>query len=155
MSWFDVGTIESFYDAHMDLISTLPIFNLYNNDWPIFSQTFNAPPAKFVRDSVGRIGNAIDSIVSLGSVLSGTHLERSVVGPWALAGGGSTITDSVLFDSVQVGAGARIHRAILDKNVVLEPGATIGVDRDRDVARGFTVTETGITVVGKDVHVHA
>ncbi|WJS92282.1 glucose-1-phosphate adenylyltransferase [Microbacterium testaceum] len=153
--WRDVGTIESFYDAHMDLISTLPVFNLYNNDWPIYSQTFNAPPAKFVRDSVGRIGNAIDSIVSLGSVLSGTHLERSVVGPWALAGGGSTITDSVLFDSVQVGAGARIHRAILDKNVVLEPGATIGVDRERDLARGFTVTETGITVVGKDVHVHA
>ena len=153
--WRDVGTIESFYDAHMDLISTLPIFNLYNDDWPIFSQTFNAPPAKFVRDSVGRIGNAIDSIVSLGSVLSGTHLERSVVGPWALAGGGSTITDSVLFDGVQVGAGARIHRAILDKNVTLAPGATIGVDRERDLARGFTVTETGITVVGKDVRVDA
>ncbi|WP_022879611.1 glucose-1-phosphate adenylyltransferase [Microbacterium sp. B19] len=151
--WRDVGTIESFYDAHMDLISTLPIFNLYNDNWPIFSQTFNAPPAKFVRDSVGRIGNAIDSIVSLGSVLSGTHLERSVVGPWALAGGGSTITDSVLFDGVQVGAGARIHRAILDKNVTLAPGATIGVDRERDLARGFTVTETGITVVGKDVRV--
>jgi glucose-1-phosphate adenylyltransferase len=151
--WRDVGTIESFYDAHMDLISTLPVFNLYNDNWPIFSQTFNAPPAKFVRDSVGRIGNAIDSIVSLGSVLSGTHLERSVVGPWALAGGGSTITDSVLFDGVQVGAGARIHRAILDKNVTLAPGATIGVDRERDLARGFTVTETGITVVGKDVRV--
>jgi glucose-1-phosphate adenylyltransferase len=151
--WRDVGTIESFYDAHMDLISTLPIFNLYNTNWPIFSQSFNAPPAKFVRDSVGRIGNAIDSIVSLGSVLSGTHLERSVVGPWALAGGGSTITDSVLFDGVQVGAGARIHRAILDKNVTLAPGATIGVDRERDLARGFTVTETGITVVGKDVRV--
>lgn len=153
--WRDVGTIESFYDAHMDLISTLPVFNLYNDAWPIFSQTFNAPPAKFVRDSVGRIGNAIDSIVSLGSVLSGTHLERSVVGPWALAGGGSTITDSVLFDGVQVGAGARIHRAILDKNVTLAPGATIGVDRERDLARGFTVTETGITVVGKDVRVDA
>ncbi|MCC4250142.1 MULTISPECIES: glucose-1-phosphate adenylyltransferase [Microbacterium] len=153
--WRDVGTIESFYDAHMDLISTLPIFNLYNTDWPIYSQTFNAPPAKFVRDSVGRIGNAIDSIVSLGSVLSGTHLERSVVGPWALAGGGSTITDSVLFDGVQVGAGARIHRAILDKNVTLAPGATIGVDRERDLARGFTVTETGITVVGKDVRVQS
>jgi len=151
--WRDVGTIESFYDAHMDLISTLPIFNLYNTDWPIYSQTVNAPPAKFVRDSVGRIGNAIDSIVSLGSVLSGTHLERSVVGPWALAGGGSTITDSVLFDGVQVGVGARIHRAILDKNVTLAPGATIGVDRERDLARGFTVTETGITVVGKDVRV--
>jgi glucose-1-phosphate adenylyltransferase len=153
--WRDVGTIESFYDAHMDLISTLPIFNLYNTDWPIYSQTVNSPPAKFVRDSVGRIGNAIDSIVSLGSVLSGTHLERSVVGPWTLAGGGSTITDSVLFDYVQVGAGARIHRAILDKNVTLADGATVGVDRERDIARGFTVTDTGITVVGKNVHVEA
>ena len=153
--WRDVGTIDSFFDAHMDLISTLPIFNLYNMQWPIHSQTVNSPPAKFVRDSVGRIGNAIDSIVSLGSVLSGTHLERSVVGPWALAGGGSTITDSVLFDYVRVGSGARIHRAILDKNVELAPGATVGVDRERDLARGFTVTDSGLTVVGKNVRVDA
>ncbi len=151
--WRDVGTIESFFDAHMDLISTLPIFNLYNMAWPIHSQTVNSPPAKFVRDSVGRIGNSIDSIVSLGSVLSGTHLERSVIGPWALAGGGSTITDSVIFDHVRVGQGARIHRAILDKNVVLGDGATVGVDREHDLARGFTVTETGITVVGKGTRV--
>lgn len=151
--WRDVGTIESFYDAHMDLISTLPVFNLYNTDWPIYSQTVNSPPAKFVRDSVGRIGNAIDSIVSLGSVLSGTHLERSVVGPWTLADGGSTITDSVLFDYVRVGAGARINRAILDKNVTLADGATVGVDRELDLARGFTVTDTGITVVGKNAFV--
>jgi glucose-1-phosphate adenylyltransferase len=149
--WRDVGTIDSFFDAHQDLISTLPIFNLYNMEWPIHSQTVNSPPAKFVRDSVGRMGNAIDSIVSLGSVLSGTHLERSVVGPWTLSGGGATITDSVLFDHVQVGAGARVHRAILDKNVVLADGATVGVDRERDLARGFTVTDSGITVVGKGV----
>ena len=153
--WRDVGTIDSFFDAHRDLISTLPIFNLYNTEWPIHSQTVNSPPAKFVRDSVGRIGNAIDSIVSLGSVLSGTHIERSVVGPWTLAGGGATITDAVLFDHVRVGQGARIHRAILDKNVVLADGATIGVDRDRDLARGFTVTDSGITIVGKGVHVEA
>lgn len=151
--WRDVGTIDSFFEAHQDLISTLPVFNLYNMQWPIHSQSVNSPPAKFVRDSVGRIGNAIDSIVSLGSVLSGTHLERSVVGPWTLAAGGSTITDSVLFDHVQVGAGARVHRAILDKNVVLADGATVGVDRERDIARGFTVTDSGITVVGKGVFV--
>ena len=149
--WRDVGTIDSFFDAHMDLISTLPIFNLYNTDWPIHSQTVNSPPAKFVRDSVGRIGTAIDSVVSLGSVLSGTHLERSVVGPWTLAAGGSTITDAVLFDHVRVGPGARGHRAILDKNVVVADGATIGVDRAHDLERGFTVTDSGITVVGKGV----
>jgi glucose-1-phosphate adenylyltransferase len=153
--WRDVGTIDSFFDAHRDLISTLPIFNLYNTEWPIHAQTVNSPPAKFVRDSVGRIGTAIDSVVSLGSVLSGTHLERSVVGPWTLAGGGSTITDSVLFDQVNVGPGARVHRAILDKNVVLAPGATVGVDRERDLARGFTVTDSGITVVGKNIRVEA
>ncbi|MBZ4486482.1 glucose-1-phosphate adenylyltransferase [Microbacterium sp. cx-55] len=151
--WRDVGTIDSFYDAHLDLISTLPIFNLYNMQWPIHSQLVNSPPAKFVRDAQGRIGNTIDSIVSLGSVLSGTHLERSVVGPWTLAGGGSTITDSVLFDRVRVGAGARIHRAILDKNVSLADGATVGVDRERDLQRGFTVTDSGITVVGKGIRV--
>ncbi|KAA9135098.1 glucose-1-phosphate adenylyltransferase [Microbacterium caowuchunii] len=153
--WRDVGTIESFYDAHLDLISTLPVFNLYNMQWPIHSQLVNSPPAKFVRDAVGRIGNSIDSIVSLGSVLSGTHLERSVVGPWTLAGGGSTITDSVLFERVRVGAGARIHRAILDKNVVLADGATVGVDRERDLSRGFTVTDSGITVVGKGIRIEA
>jgi glucose-1-phosphate adenylyltransferase len=153
--WRDVGTIDSFFDAHMDLISTLPVFNLYNMAWPIHSQTVNSPPAKFVRDSVGRIGNAIDSIVSLGSVLSGTHLERSVVGPWNLAAGGSTITDSVLFDHVQVGQGARVHRAILDKNVILADRATVGVDRERDLARGFTVTDSGITVVGKGMRIEA
>lgn len=153
--WRDVGTIDSFFDAHMDLISTLPVFNLYNMEWPIHSQTVNSPPAKFVRDSMGRITNTIDSIVSLGSVLSGTHLERSVVGPWTLAGGGSTITDAVLFDDVLIGKGARIHRAILDKNVVLDDGATVGVDRDRDLERGFTVTDSGITVVAKGIHITA
>ncbi|REJ04428.1 glucose-1-phosphate adenylyltransferase [Microbacterium bovistercoris] len=151
--WRDVGTIDSFFDAHMDLISTLPVFNLYNTAWPIRTQSVNAPPAKFVRDAVGRIGNAIDSIVSQGSVLSGTHLERSVVGPGTLASGGSTITDSVLFDHVHVGQGARVHRAVLDKNVVLEDGATVGVDRERDIERGFTVTESGLTVVGKGLRV--
>lgn len=151
--WRDVGTIDSFFDAHMDLIATLPVFNLYNTAWPIRTQSVNAPPAKFVRDAVGRIGNAIDSIVSAGAVLSGTHLERSVVGPGALAAGGSTITDSVLFDQVVVGQGARVNRAVLDKNVVLLDGATVGVDRERDLARGFTVTESGITVVGKGVRI--
>ncbi|SJN24143.1 Glucose-1-phosphate adenylyltransferase [Microbacterium esteraromaticum] len=151
--WRDVGTIDSYFDAHMDLISTLPIFNLYNTAWPIRTQSVNTPPAKFVRDAVGRIGNAIDSIVSVGSVLSGTHLERSVIGVGTVASGGSTITDSVVLDQVQLGLGARVHRAVLDKNVVLEDGATVGVDRERDIERGFTVTDSGITVVGKGIHI--
>ena len=147
--WRDVGTIDSFYDAHMDLISTLPVFNLYNMEWPIYSQAVNSPPAKFVRDGTGRMGNAVDSIVSLGSVMSGTHLESSVVGPWTLADGGSIIHSSVLFDNVNIGGNARVEKAILDKNVRLLPGATVGIDRERDIARGFTVTPSGITVVGK------
>jgi len=151
--WRDVGTIDSYFDAHMDLISTLPIFNLYNRAWPIRTQSVNVPPAKFVRDAVGRIGNAIDSVVAAGSVLSGTHVERSVIGVGSVAAGGSTITDSVLLDQVQLGLGARVHRAVLDKNVILEDGATVGVDRERDLERGFTVTESGITVVGKGIQI--
>ncbi|MEV7633378.1 glucose-1-phosphate adenylyltransferase [Microbacterium sp. NPDC089318] len=151
--WRDVGTIDSYFDAHMDLISTLPIFNLYNTDWPIRTQNVNMPPAKFVRDAVGRIGNAIDSVVAAGSVLSGTHVERSVVGLGGVALGGSTITDSVLLDQVHLGLGARVRRAVLDKNVILEDGATVGVDRERDLERGFTVTDSGITVVGKSVRI--
>ena len=151
--WRDVGTIDSYFDAHMDLISTLPIFNLYNTDWPIRTQNVNMPPAKFVRDAVGRIGNAIDSVVAAGAVLSGTHVERSVIGLGCVALGGSTITDSVLLDNVHVGLGSRVRRAVLDKNVILEDGATVGVDRERDLERGFTVTDSGITVVGKGVRI--
>ena len=150
--WRDVGTIESFFDAHQDLISALPIFNLYNREWPIFSQQLNSPPAKFVRDASGDLGTTVDSIVSLGSLLSGAHIERSVLGPWATIESSSVI-DSIVFDRVRIGKGATIRRAILDKEVVVDAGATVGVDHDSDRARGFTVTETGITIVGKGVHV--
>jgi len=147
--WRDVGTIESFFDAHQDLISALPIFNLYNNEWPIFSQQVNSPPAKFVRDAKGNLGQTIDSIVSLGCVVSGAHIERSVIGPWSNVDSGSNVTDSVLFERVTIGANATVRRAILDKDVVVAEGASVGVDHEADRARGFTVTETGITVVGK------
>ncbi|MEG0028809.1 MAG: glucose-1-phosphate adenylyltransferase, partial [Aurantimicrobium sp.] len=151
--WRDVGSIDSFFDAHMDLISTLPVFNLYNTDWPIFSMQVNSPPAKFVRDARGRVGATIDSVVSLGSLLSGAHIERSVLGPWCEINSGASVHDSIVFDHVEIGSDAEIRRAILDKEVVVENGAKIGVDHDRDRARGFTVTESGITVVGKGVRV--
>jgi len=151
--WRDVGTIESFFEAHQDLVAAYPVFNLYNQDWPIYSMLVNSPPAKFVRDAQGRVGSTIDSIVSLGSVIQGAHLERSVLGPWNRIDAGATVTDSVIFDHCHIGADAKIERAILDKQVVVEPGAQVGVDHERDLARGFTVTETGITVVGKGMHV--
>lgn len=147
--WRDVGTIDSFYDAHMDLISTLPIFNLYNEKWPIFAQQLNSPPAKFVRDSRGSTGTMIDSIISLGSVISGAHIERSVLGPWDNVESGAAVVDSILFDRVNVQAGAVVRRAILDKNVVVKEGASVGVDREHDLRRGFTVTDSGLTVVEK------
>ena len=151
--WRDVGTIESFFDAHQDLISALPIFNLYNQEWPIFSQQLNSPPAKFVRDAKGNLGTTIDSIVSLGTLISGAHLERSVVGPWCVIESGASVVDSILFERVRIAPNAIVRRAILDKEVVVAEGATVGVDADADRARGFTVTDSGITVVGKGVHV--
>ncbi|NYF10693.1 glucose-1-phosphate adenylyltransferase [Leifsonia sp. AK011] len=149
--WRDVGTIESFFDAHQDLISALPVFNLYNREWPIFSQQLNSPPAKFVRDARGDLGTMIDSIISLGSVLSGAHIERSVLGPWVTVESGALVADSVVFERVKIMPNAVVRKAILDKDVVVEAGASVGVDHDADRARGFTVTETGITVVGKGV----
>jgi glucose-1-phosphate adenylyltransferase len=151
--WRDVGTIDSFFEAHQDLISALPVFNLYNREWPIFSQVLNSPPAKIVRDGRGALGTTIDSIVSLGSVISGAHLERSVLGPWATVDSGAKVVDSVVFERAVIEPNAFVGRAILDKDVVVAEGARIGVDPDRDRARGFTVTESGITVVGKGVHV--
>ena len=147
--WRDVGTIESFFDAHQDLISALPVFNLYNREWPIFSQQLNSPPAKFVRDGHDAVGTAIDSIVSLGCVISGGHIERSVLGPWVIIDSGAKVVDAVVFERVHIGENAVVRRAILDKDVVVVPGASVGVDHDADRARGFTVTESGITVVGK------
>ena len=147
--WRDVGTIDSYFDAHMDLISVMPIFNLYNNEWPIFTQQINLPPAKFVHDGEGNQGRTTDSIVSLGTVVSGGIVERSVLSPWVKVNSNALITDSVLLDGVVVGRNATIRRAILDKGVVVADSAGVGVDRQRDLDRGFTVTDSGITVVAK------
>jgi glucose-1-phosphate adenylyltransferase len=147
--WRDVGTLDSYYDAHMDLISTMPIFNLYNAEWPIFNQQINMPPAKFIHDSEGNQGRTNDSIVSLGVVVSGAVVERSVLSPNVRISSRSLVTDSVLLDSVQIGRDCTIRKAILDKDVVVTDGASVGANRERDLERGFTVTPSGLTVVTK------
>jgi glucose-1-phosphate adenylyltransferase len=147
--WRDVGTLDSYYDAHMDLVSVHPIFNLYNRQWPILTHAPALPPAKFVFEQEGRIGQAVDSLVSQGVIVSGGRVRRSVVSPGARINSGSEVQASVLMDSVNIGRGAVVRNAILDKNVVVEPGATLGVDLEHDRARGWTVTDNGIVVVGK------
>ncbi|WP_058234017.1 glucose-1-phosphate adenylyltransferase [Devriesea agamarum] len=148
--WRDVGTLDAFYDAHMDLISIHPVFNLYNTDWPVYTAHRNVPPAKFVHAGPGRLGQAVDSIVSPGVVVSGAQISNSVVSPGTYLHSWTSVSDSVLMDGVKVGRHCHIHRAIIDKNVVIPPRTQIGLDREHDLARGFTVTESGITVIGKN-----
>ena len=153
--WRDVGTIDAFFDAHQDLISIDPAFNLFNAEWPIYSQQWNSPPAKFVQDQHGNPGSLSESTVSLGCYVVGASVLRSVLGPWVKIDSGATVEDSILFERVVVGAGAKISRAILDKNVVVEPGAHVGIDPVADRERGFTLSEGGVTVVEKGTVVRA
>jgi glucose-1-phosphate adenylyltransferase len=153
--WRDVGTLDAFYEAHRDLVSKDPIFNLFNSEWPIYSQQWNSPPAKFVEDEHGNPGSLSESTVSLGCYVVGATVSGSVLGPWVKIDSGATVTDSILFEKVVVGAGASVHHAILDKNVVVEPGAQVGLDPVADKERGFTISPAGVTVVAKDVVVKA
>lgn len=147
--WRDVGTLDAFYDAHMDLIAIHPVFNLYNYDWPTFTGHRNEPPAKFVHAGPGRVGTAVDSIISPGVVISGAQISNSVVSPGVRLNSWSSVSDSVIMDGVSVGRHSQIHRAIIDKNVVVPPRTQIGLDPEQDRARGWVVTESGITVIGK------
>jgi glucose-1-phosphate adenylyltransferase len=147
--WRDVGTMDSYFEAHMDLVSVHPVFNLYNDEWPILTNYGCPPPAKFVHGSNDRIGQAVDSAVSPGVVISGATVSRSVLSPRVRVHSFSTVSDSVLLDNVQVHRGCTLRRAIIDKNVVVPPGTSIGVDHDHDRARGFTVTDSGLVVIGK------
>ncbi|GAA1353419.1 glucose-1-phosphate adenylyltransferase [Arthrobacter koreensis] len=147
--WRDVGTLDSYYDAHMDLISPVPSFNLYNLQWPIYTRQSTSPPAKFVRDSTSAPGTAVDSIVANGAVISGGTVSGSVLGHDVYVDAGATVSDSVIMDGVRIGKGAVVKRAIVDKFVEVPPGATVGVDRELDLARGYTVTASGLTVLSK------
>ncbi len=142
--WRDVGTLDSYHEAHLDLVSVNPVFNLYNTEWPIFTSHPQLPGAKFVEDATAR-----DSIVCAGSIVSGASVESSVIGTHAYVAAGASVERSVLLDNVTIGKGAVVRNAILDKNVVVPDGALIGVDPEEDRARGFTVSDGGVTVLGK------
>jgi glucose-1-phosphate adenylyltransferase len=154
--WRDVGTLDAFYDAHMDLISVHPVFNLYNMEWPILTLPDPLPPAKFVfADDDGRKGQALDSMVCSGVIISGAQVDKSVLSPNVHLHSYARIEESVLFSGVEVGRKAVVRRAILDKDVCVEPGATVGVDLDADREAGFTVSDAGVVVVPKGARVPA
>lgn len=147
--WRDVGTIDAYYEANQDLISIEPVFNLYNDDWPLYTGYIGLPPAKFVHAGPGRLGHAADSIVSPGVLVSGATVAGSVLSPGVRLHSWAQVTDSVLMDGVHVNRYAQVHRAILDKNVIVPERARVGLDHEHDLARGFTITESGVTVVPK------
>ena len=147
--WRDVGTLEAYYEANMDIVSVSPIFNLYDEEWPIRTHQRQYPPAKFVFAETGRTGSAVDSIVSHGCIVSGGAVKNSILSPDVRVNSYSEVDDCILFSHVSVGRRCRIRRAILDRDVHVPEGTTIGYDAEADRQRYF-VTESGITVVTRD-----
>ena len=146
--WRDVGTLDAYFHASMDLVTIDPVFDLYNEDWPILTWLFPHPPAKFVHDHEGRRGVAIDSLVSAGAIVSGATVRRSIISPDVRLHSYASVEDSVLFDGVEVGRNAVVKKAIIDKGVKVPPGYQIGVDLVSDREQ-FTVSGQGIVVIGK------
>ena len=144
--WRDVGTIDAYYDATMDMRAVAPVLNLYNRQWPLRTAGYDDPPAKFTFDDEGRRGAAIDSIVSSGSILSGGMVRNSVLGRGVRVHTGALVEDSIVFDNCNIGRRSKVRRAILDKNVILPEETVIGYDLDSDLKR-YHVTDSGITVV--------
>ena len=147
--WRDVGTIDAYYEANMDLNHVKPELNLYNREWPVRSTSYPDPPAKFVFDEDNRRGEAIDSIVSGGCILSGGLVRQSVLGRAVRVHTGAVVEGCVIMDNCDIGRHARLQRAILDKNVHIPPNTEVGFDLEADRARGWHVTDSGIVVIGR------
>jgi glucose-1-phosphate adenylyltransferase len=147
--WREVGTIGSYFEAHMDLCAVRPVFNLYNHRWPILTHVPADPPAKFVHEDGDRAGRAFNSVISNGVIVSGGLVRGSVLSPGARVDSWARVERSVILHNTRIGRHAVVQNAILDKNVVVLEGASVGIDKEHDRERGFTVSSGGITVVGK------
>lgn len=147
--WRDVGTIDAYFDCNMDLIAPVPVFNLYNSQWPVYTHHSSMPPAKISRGTGGEPSYVDGSMLCQGSIISGAHVERSIIGTDVYVDHDAHVVDSIILPGVRIGAGARLRRCIIDKNVMVPPGHHIGLDGDEDRAR-FSVSDGGVVVVEKD-----
>ncbi len=147
--WMDVGSIDAYWQANMDLLDYNPELNLYSKEWPIRTFNYNYPPAKFVWEEGDRVGMATNSMVSEGCIVSGGGLSRCVLSPEVRINSYSQVEESILMENVEVGRYSKIRKAIIDKNVKIPPNTSIGYDREEDLKRGFHVSQGGVTVVPK------
>ena len=147
--WRDVGSIDAYWQANMDLLDYTPELNLYSKEWPLRTFNYNYPPAKFVWEEGDRVGMATNSMVSEGCIISGGGLSHCVLSPKVRINSYSTVTDSILRENVEVGRYSQIRKAIIDKNVIIPPHTKIGIDREEDLKRGFHISDGGVTVVPK------
>ncbi len=154
--WRDVGSLDAYYQANMDLVDVNPVFSLYNDKWPIFTIQYNYPPAKFVfaNEHEGRVGRATDSLISEGCILSGGRVDGSILSPKVRVNSYASVEGSILFENVNIGRHCRIRRAIIDKHVDIPAGTSIGYDLEEDRKR-FHVTESGIVVIPKGMRLDA
>ncbi|MBN2021820.1 MAG: glucose-1-phosphate adenylyltransferase [Pirellulales bacterium] len=147
--WRDVGTLDAYYEANMDLVAVDPQLNIYDDQWPLRTYQPNLPPAKFVFAAEDRRGHAMDSIVCVGSIVSGGQVRRSILGTKVRVNSYARVDESILFGGVDIGRHAKIRRAIIDKDVSIPAGFEVGYDHELDRQRGFTVTDRGVVVIAK------
>ena len=154
--WRDVGSLDAYFQANMDLVAVDPIFSLYNDAWPIYTIQHNQPPVKFVFNNAreNRVGRATDALVSEGCIISGGHVHHSILSPKVRVNSYAYVEDSILFENVNIGRHCRIRRAIIDKHVDIPPNTTIGYDLEKD-RKHFHVTESGIVVIPKGMRIES